>query len=243
MIDPIRFSDYIRSLAPERESLPDEIRREAQNADVPVIRPETEALLVFLLKMRKPLRILEIGAAVGYSAVVMAYACPEAFIDTIENYEKRIPVCLSNLKRAGVSDRVHLYEGDASEVLKTLTGLYDFIFMDAAKAQYIRWLPDCERLLKPGGILFTDNVLQEGDVLEARTVIERRDRTIHKRMREFLYEITHSEAWESVILPVGDGAAVSFKPSSSGFSTPRGRDVSQKLTEKQKMSAQPTDEG
>ena len=210
-MDEVRLSSFIESLEQPKDPVLENIRKEALQKDVPVIRPETEALLVFFLKAFKPERILEIGCAVGYSACVMAYTCPEAGIDTMENYAPRIPEARANFEKAGLSSRVTLYEGDASEILSDLTGPYDFIFMDAAKGQYIHWLQDCERLLRPGGLLFADNVLSGGDILEARTTVDRRNRTIHKRMRDFLYEIKHSSHWESAVIPVGDGVSVSLK--------------------------------
>ena len=210
-MDEVRLSSFIESLEQPKDPVLENIRKEALQKDVPVIRPETEALLVFFLKAFQPARILEIGCAVGYSACVMGYTCKEARIDTMENYPPRIPEARKNFEKAGVSSRVTLYEGDASEVLLSLTGPYDFIFMDAAKGQYIHWLKDCESLLRPGGLLFADNVLSGGDILEARTTVDRRNRTIHKRMRDFLYEIKHSPRWESAVIPVGDGVSVSLK--------------------------------
>ena len=131
--------------------------------------------------------------------------------ETIENYEKRIPIAKENFRRAGREDQITLLEGDAMEILKTLQETYDFIFMDAAKAQYIHYLPEVLRLLKKGGILVTDNVLQDGDVIESRFVVERRNRTIHSRMREYLYELKHHELLQTSIIPLGDGVALSVK--------------------------------
>ena len=112
---------------------------------------------------------------------------------------------------AGLSDRITLLEGDAGEILKKLDGPFEFIFMDAAKGQYIHWLPMILRLLSDGGILFSDNVLQDGDVVQSRYAVERRDRTIHARMREYLYTLKHMEELETSIIPIGDGAAISVK--------------------------------
>ena len=132
-------------------------------------------------------------------------------ITTIENYEKRIPIARENFKRAGREEQIILIEGDAAEVLGRLEGEYDFIFMDAAKGQYIHYLPDVMRLLADGGCLVSDNVMQDGDVIESRFAVERRNRTIHARMREYLYELKHREDLVTSILPLGDGAAVSIK--------------------------------
>ena len=139
------------------------------------------------------------------------YGPEECRITTIEKYEKRIPLAKENFRRAGKQDQITLLEGDALELLKELTGPYDFIFMDAAKGQYIHFLSDALRLLSPGGLLVSDNVLQDGDIIESRFVVTRRNRTIHSRMREYLYELTHHEQLETVVLPVGDGVTVSVK--------------------------------
>ena len=132
-------------------------------------------------------------------------------ITTIENYEKRIPIARENFRRAGKEDQITLTPGDALEVMKELSGPYDFIFMDAAKGQYMHFLPDVLRLLAPGGLLVSDNVLQEGNIIESRYAVCRRDRTIHARMREYLYTLTHHDELETVVLPVGDGATLSVK--------------------------------
>lgn len=204
-----RLTAFIRSLDQGNTPFLDEIEKEAREAGVPIIRPETQRLLRFLLQMQKPGRILEIGCAVGFSALLMSeYAEPHCHITTIENYEKRIVKARENFKRAGKEDRITLLAGDAADILKELTGTYDMIFMDAAKGQYLSFLPEVMRLLAPGGLLVSDNVLQEGDILESRYAVRRRDRTIHSRMREYLYRITHDKGLETVILPVGDGVAL-----------------------------------
>ena len=162
--------------------------------------------------MKKPLRILEIGAAVGFSAILMSEYMPEGgHITTIENYEKRIPIALENIKRVGRKEQITLLEGDALEIMKTLQGPYDFIFMDAAKGQYIQYMPEAIRLLAPGGVLVSDNVLQDGDIIKSRFAVERRNRTIHSRMREYLYQLKHDDRLQTSILPLGDGIALSVR--------------------------------
>ena len=142
----------------------------------------------------------------------MSEYLPEgSHITTIENYEKRIPIARNNFKRAGKEEQITLIEGDALEVMKTLEGPYDFIFMDAAKGQYIHFMPEILRLLKPEGILVSDNVLQDGDIIESHFIVTRRNRTIYKRMREYLYELTHSDELVTSVLPIGDGITVSVK--------------------------------
>ena len=205
-----RQTAFIRSLDEGNTTFLNEIEVEAREAGVPIIRPETQRLLRFLLEMQKPCRILEIGCAVGFSALLMSeYGMSESRITTIENYEKRIRQARENFKRAGKEEKITLLEGDAAKILPTLTGPYDMIFMDAAKGQYLAFLPEVMRLLSPEGLLISDNVLQEGDILESRYAVTRRDRTIHSRMREYLYRITHDPRLETVILPVGDGLAAS----------------------------------
>ena len=170
------------------------------------------SFLKTLLAAAKPKSILEVGTAIGFSALLMAeYSPADTQITTIEKYEKRIPIAKENFRRAGCQDQITLLEGDAADILKGLTGTYDFIFMDAAKGQYIHFLPEVFRLLAPGGILLSDNVLQDGDIIESRFAVERRDRTIHSRMREYLYTLTHHPELTTSVLPLGDGVTVSVK--------------------------------
>lgn len=212
MIVDERLVTYINSLDTGNTAMLDQIEREATADYVPIIRKEMQSFLKFLLAMKKPARILEVGTAVGFSAILMAEYDPvPCQITTIENYEKRIPIARENFKRAGKEAQIALLEGDAAEVLKTLEGSYDFIFMDAAKGQYIHFLPEILRLLAKGGVLVSDNVLQDGDVIESRFAVTRRNRTIHKRMREYLYTLTHSEELVTAVLPVGDGITLSTR--------------------------------
>ncbi len=212
MIVDERLVTYINSLDTGNTAMLDQIEREATADYVPIIRKEMQSFLKFLLAMKKPARILEVGTAVGFSAILMAEYDPvPCQITTIENYEKRIPIARENFKRAGKEAQIALLEGDAAEVLKTLEGPYDFIFMDAAKGQYIHFLPEILRLLAKDGVLVSDNVLQDGDVIESRFAVTRRNRTIHKRMREYLYTLTHSEELVTAVLSVGDGITLSTR--------------------------------
>lgn len=212
MIVEERLVDYLHSLETENSEILEQIEQEALNDGVPIIRKEMQSFLKVLLRIKKPLRILEVGAAVGFSAILMSeYAPEDCRITTIENYDKRIPIARNNFKRAGKEAKITLIEGDAMEVLKTLEGPYDFVFMDAAKGQYIAYLPEVLRILSLEGILVSDNVLQNGEIIESRFVVERRDRTIHSRMREYLYTLKHHEALETSIIPLGDGVALSIK--------------------------------
>ncbi len=213
-MDAERLSVYLRSLEPDGPPLLQEMEQRARKEYIPVIRPETAAFLRTILTVRKPRRVLEIGTAIGYSALVMLSVLPpEGHITTMELSEERLADAREYIRRAGVSDRITLLQGDAGEILQDLAPAFDFIFLDGPKGQYPLLLPDLLRLLAPEGILVSDNVLQEGTLLESRYAIPRRERTIHARMREFLYEIKHRNELETAILPVGDGVAVSVRKS------------------------------
>lgn len=212
MIADERMSAFIDSLDTGNTPLLNEIEREAIETNVPVIRTQVQSLIRLLLAVQKPTSILEVGCAIGFSALLMSEYAPEnCHITTIEKYEKRIPIARENFRRAGREDRITLLEGDAADILKELDGAYDLIFMDAAKGQYIHFLPDILRLLPAGGILLSDNVLQDGDIIESRFAVTRRNRTIHSRMREYLYELKHHPDLETAVLPVGDGVTVSVR--------------------------------
>lgn len=212
MIVDERFVTYINSLNTGNTPFLEELEKKAKADYVPIIRREMQSLLKLLLAMKRPVRILEVGTAVGFSALLMAEYNPvDCEITTIENYEKRIPIAKENFTKAGRDQMITLLEGDAAEVLKTLQEPYDFIFMDAAKGQYIHWLPDVVRLLAPGGVLMSDNVLQEGELIESHYLVERRNRTIYKRMREYLYELKHHPQLMTSIIPLGDGVSLSVK--------------------------------
>ena len=207
-----RMLTFIHSFDSERPAYLDALERYAIETNVPIIRPQMQSLLRLLITWGRPMQILEVGTAIGFSALLMSAYAPEGcHITTIEKYEKRIPLARENFEKAGKSDCITLLEGDAAKILASLKedGAYDLIFMDAAKGQYIHFLPDVLRLLAPGGILLSDNVLQDGEIIESRFAVTRRNRTIHSRMREYLYELKHHPELETVILPVGDGVTVS----------------------------------
>lgn len=207
-----RIVDYINSLDKGNSPVCNAIEKEALADGVPIIRKEMGNLLKVLLLLKQPQKILEVGTAVGYSSILMSENMPQnCRITTIENYEKRIPVAKNNFKRAGKEEVITLLEGDAMDILKELDGTYDFIFMDAAKGQYINFLPELLRLMPAGGLLISDNVLQEGDIVESCYGVTRRNRTIHTRMREYIYTLTHAEQLETSIVPIGDGITLSVK--------------------------------
>jgi len=212
MITDERIVSYIHSLERANSDILTEIEEFAHNNDVPIIRKEMESFLRVLLEVKKPVRILELGTAVGYSAILMSECIGDgAIIDTIENYEKRIIIARDNIARAGKNHVINLIEGDALEVIGKMEEKYDFIFMDAAKAQYINYLPHIVRLMNKGAVIVTDNVLQEGDIIQSRYIVERRDRTIHSRVREFIYEVKNHSQLETSIIPIGDGITMSVR--------------------------------
>lgn len=213
MVMPDRISSFIRSYIKDDEGKLGEIYSDAVKNGVPVIRPETRELLKTQLLIKKPYNILEIGTAVGYSSLYMSNYIPEnAHITTIELDTDRAETAVNNIKKLGRSEIVEVICGDAAEVLRTLADeTYDFVFVDAAKGQYINYLPDVMRIIKQTGVIVSDNILQEGEILESHFTVEKRNRTIHDRMREYLYAISNDERLDTAILPVGDGVAISFR--------------------------------
>lgn len=207
-----RISAYLHSLEKEEDPMLAALREYAKKEDVPIVRRETMSFLRTVCAAKRPENVLEIGTAIAYSTLVISgYA---GKITTVENYEKRIPVARENIRKAGKEKQIQLLPEDAGKVLKELLkekNRYDLIFLDAAKAQYSVWLEDIICLLAPGGLLVADNVLQDSTVAESRFTVDRRDRTTHERMREFLYRIKHDARLESSVLPVGDGVSVSVK--------------------------------
>ena len=216
MIVEERMRAYINSLDMGNTPFLEELEKKALAGKVPIIRKEMQSFLKMFLAATRPMKILEVGTAVGFSTLLMCEYGPENLkITTIENYEKRIPIARENFRKAGRESQIEFLTGDAGEILKELTGTYDLIFMDAAKGQYINWLPDVLQLMHKGSVLVSDNVLQEGDIIESHYLVERRNRTIYKRMRQYLYELKHNPLLETSILPLGDGASISVKKEES----------------------------
>ena len=213
MIVDNRITEYFHSLETSRGELLDTIEKKAIEDGVPIIRSETAALLRSLTAALRPENILEIGTAVGYSALQMCQVMPaNCHITTIEKYEKRIPEAKENFRKAGEESRITFLEGDADMWLKELKGKqFDLVFMDAAKGQYLNWLPLLLDLMPVGAVLISDNVLQDGDVVQSRFAVRRRNRTIHSRMREYLYELKHMEEFETAVIPIGDGVTISTR--------------------------------
>ena len=211
MITNLKVLEYLDIISHVNSQTVEEIRSVAKENYIPIIKRDTENLLKFVLKMQNPKSILEIGCAVGYSAIIMLENS-DADIVTVEKMPERVEEAKKNIKYANLEDRAKIIEGDAGEILERLVNenkKFDFIFMDAAKAQYITWLPTVKALLKDKGIIFSDNCLQEGDLLESSFAIRKRDKTIHKRMRDYIYLLLHDEDLESWIFSIGDGVLLS----------------------------------
>ncbi len=215
MIGDERIISYISSLEKDLPLYLWEIEQDALATYVPIIKKPTQSLLRFLMHSNKPKRILEVGTAIGFSALIMReYLGEDARITTIERNQGRIDRAKENFSKYDKDQRITLLEGDATDVLKQLVDTkqtFDFIFMDAAKGQYINFLEDIDVLLEKGGLLVSDNVLQDGDVVESRYGVTRRNRTIHSRMREYLFTLTHHETYDTIVLPIGDGVTLSTK--------------------------------
>ena len=212
MIVNERIDEYIELLSKENSEYIERIREEALATEVPIIKRSSEAFMKSLLKIKRYTNILELGTAVAYSTLIIAENS-EAQITTVEKFEPRIKIAKENIKFSKFKDRIELICEDVDIVLKNLViqnKKYDFIFMDAAKAQYIKWLPEIKLLLEDEGVLFSDNILQEGSIIESKFAIDRRDRTIHKRLREYLRALTSDKNLTTSIIPIGDGVALSI---------------------------------
>lgn len=212
MIVNERIVSYIHSLEKTNTPLREEMERFAKETNVPIIRKEMEGFLRTMVEIKQPKRILELGCAIGYSAILMSEYMPkDCKITTIENYDKRIPIASEYINKSVRKADINLIFGDALEEVPKLEKGFDFVFMDAAKAQYINFLPPVLAVMNKGGILIADNVLQEGDLVESKFTVTRRNRTIHKRIREFLYEVKNNEQLTTSVIPIGDGITLSVK--------------------------------
>lgn len=204
-------SVFIDSLYKDGDDFMEALREEAVRDNVPIIRRQSEGFMKSLLLLKRPENILEIGTGIAYSSIFMAKTLPQCKVTTMENYAPRISRAEENIKAAGLTGRIKLIKEDAADALPQLSGSFDFIFLDGPKGQYEAFLPRLIKLLEPGGILLADNVLQGGTIALSRYALERRSRTIHERLRAFLYEVTHSDELETSILTVGDGMSLSIK--------------------------------
>ncbi len=215
-----RLEVFLDSFLPGNTGFLAELEQKALAADIPVIRPQTQSFLRTLLAAAKPQKILEIGTAVGFSALLMCeYGPSGTLVTTIEIDEERVRKARSNIEAAGRQSQIRVIPGDADTVLPMLIvekermkeDGFDLVFMDAAKGQYIHWLPDVLRLMHAGSILVSDNCLQQMELIESHFAVRRRDRTIYHRMREYLFALTHEPQLQTCILPAGDGIAFSVK--------------------------------
>ena len=205
--------DYLDGLIPDRGDFLRRLREKSalEESYAPIVQKSTEQFILTLLRLIKPHRVLEVGTAVGYSAILMADNLPdESSIVTIERYKKHADIAVDNVFASGYEKKIKVIEGEAAEVLHWLDGSFDFIFLDAAKGQYIEFLPDIMRLLKSGGVLLSDNILYHG-MVEDEEKIERRKITIVKRLHMYLEEIMSNEEMTTSIIPIGDGVALSVK--------------------------------
>ena len=203
---------YLRTAQPMYDGILGEIQKQSIENQVPIIPHETARLLSALLSLKKPKKILEIGTAVGFSAGLMSrYLQEGGKITTIDRFEVMLKDARENIKKMQLQDTIEIIQADAADVLPTLKEEDDVIFLDAAKGQYGSFLPHCLRLLPIGGLLIVDDVLQGGSIAKTRFSVPRRQRTIHKRMRNFLWDISHSDLLESSIIPIGDGVALCVK--------------------------------
>lgn len=212
-LSDIRIDDFVMSLSKDVDDDILVLKEYAKKNDVPIIRDETKDFLSFTLNIKKPKKILEIGTAIAYSTLIMHKICKDSDIVTIEDFPRRISEAKANIEKYSMGDKVTLIEKDAGFYLKENndTEVFDFVFLDAAKAKYINWLPDIKRLMKKNAILLADNIFKDGEILESKFLIRKRDRTIHKRMRDYLYTISNDKDLNTYIYNLGDGISVSIK--------------------------------
>ncbi len=220
MIDLDRFTIFARSFEQDLPAHLEELRSEAISQGIPIIRREMQGLLRFLLCVSRPQNVLEIGSGIGFSALFMR-ACLEEYqsqasdfqISTIEISHVHAEQTRRNIVRFGAQKSIHVIEADAAQVLNEVSGPFQFVFLDGPKGQYAEYLPVIIDKLDAGGILVADNILKEGEIMESRFAVARRQRTIHARMHAFVYAVTHEPRLVSCILPIGDGVSVSVKRS------------------------------
>ena len=205
------ITEFLRDGIKEREGILKKLEEEAVRDEVPIIQPEAARLLSVLCEMKKPHHILEIGCAIGYSAILMAQKLDkDGSLLTLELDENMAKRARENIEEAGMTDKITVRCCDAVETVPTLTGEYDIIFLDGPKAHYKHMLNDCIRLLKPGGLLISDNILYKGMTADPEHVI-RRKITIVKSLRHFIKAQMQREELETVVLPLGDGMTVAVK--------------------------------
>ncbi|MGI6778332.1 MAG: O-methyltransferase [Acetivibrionales bacterium] len=205
------INEYIRKTIKGSKGILKELEEYAKEHHVPIIQPEVARLITVLGSIIRPKTILEVGTAIGYSSILLSSVlAPGGMIDTIDRYELMLDRAKENIKKAELENVVNIIQGDAIDVLRSLDKKYDMVFLDAAKGQYMEFLPECLRMLEKGGVLISDNVLYKGMIANDDLVV-RRKKTIVKRMRSYLDSICNNPELETSIVPIGDGLAISYK--------------------------------
>lgn len=201
---------YIKETIPDSSNILQMLEQYAKEYHIPIIQPEVAQFIRVILNIKKPKNILEIGTAIGYSAIVMAETIDDVKIITIERREDMIDIAKGNIRKAGYENRIEIMGGDAEDVLPCIDGEFDMIFLDAAKGQYMDFLNLCLDKLNNDGVIISDNVLYKGMVANDDLVV-RRKKTIVKRMRQYLDYICKDKKFTSCVLPLGDGVALTYK--------------------------------
>ena len=209
------ITEYIRNLIPERDAFLKELENFAAENHVPIVSPEVGQLLTTMLQIHQPVRILEVGTAIGYSALRMSFSVPNAEITTLELRDEWADLAEENFKKAGKESSIKVIRGNAVETMKLLDGPFDFIFLDAAKGQYLEFFNESMRLLSEGGLLFSDNVLYKG-MVASRALLIRRKITIVKRLQKYLKLLSEDQRLATSVLSVGDGVALSVRKHTEG---------------------------
>ena len=205
------MEEYIRSLIGEHSPGLKKLEEYAVVNHVPIIQKEVARYLELMITIKKPIRILELGTAIGYSSILMNLASNgESYVTTIERDTNMIEKALENIEAFGLKHKINVVEGDCNDVLQSLQGEFDLIFMDAGKGHYNHFLPNCLRLLSKDGIIIADNVLFRG-MVASRELLQRRKITIVKRMKSYLNEISSREDLITSVLPMGDGIAITTR--------------------------------
>lgn len=207
------ITEYIRNIITQNKGILKELEEYAQKSNIPIIQPEVAKFIQVIGKIKKPKKVLEIGTAVGYSSILMAgFLKDGGKIISIERHPKMVEQAKSNIKKAGLENSITVLEGEAQEILPKLTEKFDLIFIDASKGHYLEFFNYCIDLLNDNGVLISDNVLYKG-MVASDDLVERRKKTIVKRMREYLNHICNHEQLDTSIIPIGDGIALSIKRS------------------------------
>lgn len=205
------MEQYIRSLIKDHEGVLKELEDYGHNNSVPIIQKEVAKFLEFMIRIKKPLKILELGTAIGYSAILMNLSSEgKSFITTVERDHRMIELAQNNIEKYGFNDKINIIQGDCLEVLEKLDDRYDLIFMDAGKGHYNQFFPHCIRLLSEDGMIIADNVLFRG-MVATNELVQRRKITIVKRMRKYLEMVSDNEKFITSIIPMGDGIAITTR--------------------------------